>query len=234
MSNKIKTQKQSEILQELNNRFGLDPERILFINERDENDPFIPAELLVSIARQHGGIKSVIENFDRFIPETNQYVYTASVVNEKDIVFARTGVATVNENEDIDAETLAAGRAISAALRDAGFHPYRSGSVVSLDAARQEINNRHSESVKTPLLQAADRRRKDLFQIHDIAKREGLISEYSDGTQDQTSYREFLQKEFGVFSAAELDEQQRARVINRLRNYKDKSAKQEQDLRDVA
>ncbi len=110
MSNEIKTTKQQEILDELNKRFGIDPERILFINPRDANDPWIPPDELMSIARQHGGFKLVSVTHDKFISETMQQIYTATVVDAQERTFVRSGVAMLGEKPDgieIDPDVLA-------------------------------------------------------------------------------------------------------------------------------
>ena len=83
------------------------------------------------------------------------------------MVFTHPGVATTGERPagiDIEPETLAAGRALGASLRAAGFHPYKSGSVVDFSEMRREIEIRRK---------AADiekeARIKDINQIHAIA-----------------------------------------------------------------
>ncbi len=219
MSNNFKTTKQQEILDELNKRFGIEPDRIQFLNQRDENDPWIPPDELMSIARQHGGFKMVSVIHDKFVPETAQQIYTATLVDAQDRTFTRTGVATLGETPngfDIDTDTLASGRALSAALRDAGFHPYKSGSIVSLDVARQSIEDRRRNRELQKIEDEAAVRVKDLRQLHKIAEEKGLIV-----GQNKIAYHLWLTEKFGVRSTAMMDEANRARVINALRNYTD-------------
>jgi hypothetical protein len=217
MSNEIKTAKQQEILDELNKRFGIDPERILFINARDQNDPWIPPDELMSIARQHGGFKLVSVTHDKFVGETAQQIYTATVVDALDRTFVRSGVATLGEKpngQDIDTETLASGRALGAALRDAGFHPYKSGSIVNLDAARQHLEERNRNRDLQRIEDEAALRTKDLKQIHALAGEKGLIV-----GNNYTAYRLFLSYKFGTLTVVGLDAATRAQVINALNNY---------------
>lgn len=216
MNNTIKTTKQQQILDELSNRFGIEPERILFINPRDANDPWIPPDELMSIARQHGGFKLVSVTHDKFISETAQQIYTATVVDRQDRTFVRSGVAMIGEKPndfDIDADTLASGRALGAALRDAGFHPYRSGSVVSIDEARTAIEGKKNHQEIGRIGDEAALRTKDLQQIHAIAEKKGLIV-----GKDYTAYRERLFEKFGARTAAILGASERAAVVNWLNN----------------
>lgn len=222
MSNEIKTQKQQEILDELNKRFGIEPDRILFLNPRDANDPWIPPDEMMSIARQHGGFTLVSVTHDKFIGETSQQIYTATVVDAQERTFVRSGVATLGERpngQDIDTETLASGRALSAALRDAGFHPYKSGSIVSLDDARQNIEERRRGRELQRIEDESALRIKDLKQIHALAREKGLIV-----GDNKIGYHLWLAEKFNVKSVAALDAPTRTRVINSLRNYIDEFA----------
>ncbi len=207
MQKQIKTQKQQEIVSNLVNQFGIDGERILFLNSRDENDPWIPPSVLEQIARQMEGYRSSSVQHDKFIPQTSQTVYLATVTDSLDRVFTRSGVATVGEInnvlDEIDTDYLAMGRALSAALNAAGFNPVKAIKTVNF---RDEAEN---ERRLRPIL-----RTKDLKQIHAMATEKGLM--FGD---DKTAYRAWLFENFGVRTAAILDAQTRSRVINLLRNY---------------
>ncbi|HQU82978.1 MAG TPA: hypothetical protein PKY59_07640 [Pyrinomonadaceae bacterium] len=221
MSNNLKTQKQQEILTHLSTNFGIDEARVLFINPRDENDPWIPADELESIARQLSGFKQSSVLHDKFIPETNQIAYIATVVDKNDVTFTRSGVATIGEKPngiEIEADVLAAGRALSAALRAAGFHPYRSGSVVNFSEMKEEIEAKRIMESIPQVEHEAVQRTKDLRQIHVLAAEKGLIVIRA-GVKDDSEYRRKLQDKFGVGTAVMLDQAHRAQVINWLKNY---------------
>jgi hypothetical protein len=230
--NNLKSQQQQEIAFELNKIFGIKPERILFLNPRDSNEPWIPADELESIARQVGGFTDITVVHDKFVTETNQVVYTATVINKTGVSFTRSGVATVGErpnDEDIDADTLASGRALGAALRAAGFHPYRSGSVVDFAEMREQIETRKFNAENQQIEDAARQRTNDLKAIHAEAEKKGLIV-----GKDDTLYRMWLFENFRVKTAAILDAETRARVINKLKNYRDEFAELEPALREDA
>lgn len=218
MSKNLRTAKQQEILTHLSTNFGIDEDRVLFINPRDENDPWIPADELESIARQLSGFKQSSVLHDKFVPETSQVAYVATVVDKNDVTFTRSGVATIGEKPngiEIDAEVLAAGRALSAALRAAGFHPYRSGSVIDFKKMKAEIDaNKPSTTI-----QDEEQRHKDLGIIHKLAAEKNLIVVRAGNVKDLTEYRQKLHEKFGVNTAAVLDAATRASVINWLQNY---------------
>lgn len=218
MKNHLRTAKQQEILTHLSTNFGIDEDRVLFINPRDENDPWIPADELESIARQLSGIKNSSVIHDKFIPDTKQVVFMATVTDKNDVIYTRSGVATIGEKPsglDIEAETLAAGRALSAALRAAGFHPYRSGSVVDFREMKAEIDAKKSSDSN----EDEEQRRRDLGAIHKLAAEKNLIVVRDGNVKDLTEYRKKLHEKFGVNTAAVLDAATRASVINWLQNY---------------
>ncbi len=217
------TTQQSELLDELHKRFGLDTNRILFLNEKDLNEPWIPPDELMSIARQHGGFELVSVVHDKFISETRQQVYTGMVTDLDRRSFVRSGVATIGETPagvEIDVDVLASGRALSAALRDAGFHPFRSGSVIDLQIKKPAQGELTAESSS---------RRSDLARIHIIAEEKGLIVKTA-GNTDMSKYRLVIKSKFGVASAAVLDEPERKAVINFLENFDPAAV---DDLKDV-
>lgn len=215
-SNNLKTARQEEILSKLNQNFGIKPDRILFINKRDPNDPWIPSDELESIARQVDGFKHVAVNHDKFIPERQQVVYTAMVVDKNDTSFTRTGIATIDENDEIDADTLASGRALGAALRAAGFHPYRSGSVVDFAQLRDSIEQKRTDEKLTAIEEEARSRSNDLKQIHALATKKGLII-----GSNRIGYHLWLAEKYGVKTAINFDQSKRAQLINSLRNYRE-------------
>lgn len=218
----MKTAKQTEIASQLNQLFGIKEERILFLNPRDENEPWIPPSELESIARQVGGFKTISVTHDKFIPETQQTVYLATVVDNSDRTFLRSGVATLDEKpngEDIDTDVLASGRALGAALQAAGFNPFKSGSIVNLHEFRENFRPQNLSRQEREIHSIEDEamlRTKDLRQIHALAVEKGLWVGGND-----SRYRQELQKTFGVKTSAILNREERAQVINWLNNYRD-------------
>lgn len=215
-------EKRNEIIATLKAQFGLTDsacDRILFLNPRDLYEPWIPADVLQAIARQIDGFKGSSVTHDKFVSETQQVVYKATVFDIQGGSYTRTGVATVGEkpnNFDIPHDSLAEGRALGAALSAAGFHPYKSASVVDLSEARTVIEQRRQQAEYTGIEDEAELRKKDLRQIHTIAEKKGLII-----GKDDSEYRLRLHEEFGTRTAAILDATDRARVINWLNQLPD-------------
>ncbi|MDQ3132423.1 MAG: hypothetical protein M3Q99_16875 [Acidobacteriota bacterium] len=224
MKKNIKTAKQAEITSQLNQLFGIKEERILFLNPRDENEPWIPPSELESIARQVSGFKTISVTHDKFISETSQIVYMASVVDNSDRTFLRSGVAKLGEQpngEDIDVDVLASGRALGAALQAAGFNPFKSGSIIDLKEFKENFKPKsfYPQEIENHAIEdEAALRNKDLRQIHALAVEKGLWS-----GDDGSRYREELFQQFGVTTSAILDRTQRAAVINWLTNYSAKN-----------
>jgi hypothetical protein len=220
----VRSFKQSEKLQLLKERFDLseaDLNRVLFLNSRDQSDPWIPPDLLESIARQVGKFKMISVTYDQYERTREQVFYLANVVDEYDRSFPRSGVATVGEapnGMDIDAETLAASRALGSSLRAAGFDPFRSGSVVDLQLPAMKRPSTLNEEQKNlhEVADQAELRRKDLAKIHLLAENKGLIV-----GKDDTRYRAWLKQNFNVGTAAILEPATRAGVINSLTQYQD-------------
>lgn len=199
-------------MNELNQNFGINPERILFLNPRDPNDPWIPADELESIARQTDRIEQISVMHDKYIPETGQVIYTATVVNKNGVTFTHPGVAKVGETPngyDIEADVLAGGRALSAALKAAGIHPYRSGSVVDIGLVRQQVEAKNDARAVQE-----ESRANGLRQLHAVAEKKKLKV----GTND-IAYRMWLQAEFGVKTAVGFDSEKLALAIDRLNRY---------------
>ena len=230
MSN-LRTAKQEEIISKLVNQFGIDGERILFLNPRNPNEPWIPTGVLEQIALQMDGYRSSAVNHDKFIPQTSQVVYTATVTDAADRVFTRSGVATIGEvNEaahgEIDVEYLASGRALSAALRAAGFDPVKAPQMVNFaDEAAYEKLPKEQYEVETE----AQLRQKDLKQIHALAMEKRLWVGF-----DDTKYRRWLMKNFDVETSAILEAPERKAVINKLINYVDSFENFSEELRQEA
>lgn len=213
MQQKNLTKTQTDIVSRLVETYGIDGSRILFLNPKNPNDPWIPVSQLEIIARQIEGYRDSEVEFDQFIEPTHQFIYKATVIDSQNRRFTRPGVATIGESpidgEDFDPHYLAAGRALSAALKSAGFHP------CEVDF-RRETKAEFSGSVP---VEDAKNRQNQLGVIHEKAKQKGLIVKLYDGTQDLTRYKEKLFEKFNIESAAELDEKGRLSVINWLENY---------------
>ena len=70
-----RTVKQETIAQGLAAQFGIDPERVYFPNTEKPDEPWLPAESLITIARQSGDFQTIDEGFDQFIAPLNQVVH---------------------------------------------------------------------------------------------------------------------------------------------------------------
>ena len=238
MTQNLRTAKQQEILSKLAQNFDINEDRILFLNPVDKNEPWIPAEEMTAIARQHGGFKSIAVQHDKYIPETGQVIYMATVVDAQERVFIRSGAARMGEAPnglEIDADTLAQGRALGAALRAAGFHPYKSGSIVELeDFDRAAFKLTEEQKGLQQIEDEAASRKSDLGQIHALAQEKGLILLLPGNVKDMTKYRSELQLRFNTQTAATLDRAGRAAVINWLKTYDDFLETVPKELREEA
>lgn len=212
---------------------GIDADRILFLNSRNPNEPWLRPSLLEIIARQFDEYRSSSVSHDKYIPETGEVIYIATVTDSKDRIFSRSGVATVSEarntideEEEIDANILAQGRALSAALNAAGFNPVKSAPTVNFkDEAEYEKQPKQQFSIESE----AELRTKDLKQIHALATEKGLTV-----GKDDTHYRIWLTQNFGVKTSAILSAEDRARVINKLRTFIDDYSDIPSELREDA
>ena len=207
------TLKQETIRMQLAEQFNIDPERILFLNEKNPDEPWLNAEALTTIARQSGQFQAIDEEFNQYIERLNQIVHSATVVDREGRSYTRSGVATIGESSEIDDHGLAAGRAMSAALTAAGFNPLRPGAVNTLD-----LNLPTDQPV---ISDEAQSRNQDLKRIHKLAEVKGLIIPTPGGGWDRTKYRQMLMEKYEVNTAAGFDQLQRASLIQVLEQMPD-------------
>lgn len=204
----------TQIAVEIAQQYGLDPARILFLNPRKPTEPWLPPELLLTVARKTVNFRSIEHRYSDFIPELEQIIYTATVIDEQGRSFTSPGVATLREKtpggESINEHALAGGRALSAALNAAGYNPLKPGSEKPFKSAIALVNNDRAVT-------EAGQRHKDLGRIHILGEQAGLITgTVGLGTLNNLRYREWLKENFQVGSAGELDAVGRASVINAL------------------
>ena len=216
MSRELSTEQQRKA-EELAEQYGIDRERILFLNSERPLEPWIPAEELMSIARQSGGFQSVEETFSEWVPGLNQVIHQAVVIDSQGRSYKRSGVATMGEGAESgpDEHQLAGSRAISAVLRAAGFHPLKSGAVVSAQPVKgQQV--RVQLEVGQRVEDKAERTN-TIAQIHLLAEKAGLIIYRPGEKKEMTDYRAWLLEMFDTETAAGLDEKQRAQAVHELR-----------------
>lgn len=216
--------KQQAVADGLARRFDIDVERIYFLNEEKPEEPWLPAESLITIARQSEEFQTIDESFDQFIAPLNQVVHRSTVITKAGRTYTTSGVATIDERADIDAHALAAGRAVRAALTAAGFNPLRPGAVVALDlhlAAGAQAGKADEAQTRTA----------DLRRIHTIAERKGLIKPLPGRQEDRSDYKQFLLSNYGTPTAAQFDATQRASLINALEQLADA---EDDEFREVA
>lgn len=209
--------KREEIYFALSN-FGINRDEVLFLNEKDPTEPWLSSDQLMSIARQAGGFKTTSIQFDKYVEERGQVIYTALVVDDFDRTCSRSGVATEGENTLIDADTLAQARALKAALTGAGFNPFKAGSLVTIENKYAGQQLPQNQIVSHESIDEATLRVKDLKQINAIATAKRL-KVYKGGGRDDSAYRTWLSENFGVNSAADADRSLRAQIINALELY---------------
>lgn len=229
MSNKTiqPTERQKAQLATLQKNFGLsdsDRDRCLYFSAEQEN-PWIPTDLLISIARMTKKFSVIEPEFSTLVAPLNQLIYKGTVIDNDGRSVTRIGVATLGEKPggyEIDTHKLAEGRALSAALTDSGFNPFKTNFVIGIIGVEIGRGTERRVPFEAPptaaqieewkfLEDASALRTKDLKQIHAEATRKNLIV-----GKDMTRYRGWLEEEFGVRTAAGFDEEKRAQVINKL------------------
>lgn len=209
-----RTSEQQAVVDRLVQDFEIQGSRILFINKHDPTEPWLPYDQLVAVARKTGEFKSIAENYDQYIPELQQLVHTATVIDPEGRSYIRSGAATIGEklpNEEVpDEHNLASARALKLALDAAGFNPLKTTPTLDLKLTPAE-----HEAVDQ-----AESRRKDLKIIHAVAEEKGLIVPLDEDPtkKDFANYRSFLLQNFGAQTTAGMGPAQRALVINGLRN----------------
>jgi hypothetical protein len=213
MRQQQRSKRQQEIAEQLAAQFYIDAARVLFLNEEKPEEPWLPAEALITIARQSGGFQAIDESYRDYIPGLNQVVHSATVVDRDGRSYTRSGVATVDEREEVSTHALAAGRAVSAALTAAGFNPLRPGAVVSAGSSQEGDTSGQAD--------AANSRNIDLKRIHTLAEQKGLIRRLPGEGVDRAGYRQLLVEKFGTNTAAGFDQAQRASLINFIEQLPD-------------
>jgi hypothetical protein len=220
------TEKQRAMLATLQKNFGLsdgDRDRCLFFSQ-DQDRPYIPPELLISIARSTQHFQSIDPEYSTYVEALKQLIYKATVVDIDGRAITRIGVATIGEKPngyDIDTHKLAEGRALGAALSDSGFNPFKTGSIAAIGIMEFRSIPRPFADERASEL---DLLRRDLAQIHILAAEKELSVQLPSGQWDKSNYRNWLLRNFGVHSASLLTEEQRAQVINLLRLYEPDNA----------
>jgi hypothetical protein len=213
---------QSKVADAIVNQYGIDRERIYFLNQRKPLEPWIPPDQLIICARQEGGFREIEDQFDQFVDTLKQVIHRGRVVDAQGRVFTCIGVATLGEQPIkgviFDEHQLAGGRAVSAALTAGGFNPFKVGSNQSFKPVATLDDEAREDRVQSP----AVRRNNDIARIHILAEQAGLIHPHAHGHAhgvDSTKYRAWLRENFGVGSSTEASQEDRARIINALENW---------------
>ena len=209
------TAQQEAVVSQLTSQFQIDRDGIRFFDNRPEQ-PWLSAEALMSIARQSGNFSSIEEAFDQYVPGLQQVIHVAILVDKEGRIYKRSAAATMGEKlpngEVIDEHALAGSRALGAVLTASGFHPLRAASVVAMEKPGAPMRSLADEAAS---------RHTDLKRIHALAEEKGLIKEGEGGFKDMDEYRESLLENVGTRTTPNLDQQQRASVIEALRQLPD-------------
>lgn len=196
---------QRRIVQSLEREFGIDGSRVMFLN----GEPWLPSDVLMTIARRSGKFLSIEEDFKEFVPVVKQFVHTARLVDRGGMVFQRSGVATVGEQlptgEYADPHDLAASRALVKVMNAAGVNPFKPAAAITF--AEDDKQGRNA----------------DLARIHILAGEAGLVGVDEEGLKSHKAYYGYL-REWGrsalgreVKTSAELNQEQRAMLIESLK-----------------
>lgn len=216
MSTNRRTVEQQQVVAQLGSIYSIDTEKIRFLNKANPLEPWLPAEALMTIARQSGKFRTISEDFATYIEPLKQVVHVATLVDPDGRVYTRSGAATLGEEidgETVDPHSLASARALKAVFDAAGFNPTKSAPVLDLKLSPEQ----HS------VADQAVSRTNDLKIIHILAARKGLIvpSESDPSINDMTAYRAYLKEWFGVDTAAGFSPTARASLIRILRELPD-------------
>jgi hypothetical protein len=213
------------IIRRLHQQFGVDPNRVKFL---DNGEPWLPADVLSAIGRATGQIKTIDEDFSQYIPQCDQVVHKAVVIDAAGNAYGRSGVATIgerlpemDEGEEVSVHDLAASRAIVKALTLAGVNPFKSGAIVTLQNVQEEVSDTavvtRPRTVEEARVAEAASRHRDLARIHILAVEAGLVTlPAGSGRGDDSAYRKWLAENFQTETAAVLSESERAQVIAAL------------------
>jgi hypothetical protein len=213
--NPNRTADQQAVVARLVQSFNIQGEKVLFLNDADPLEPWLNSKALLAIARQSGEFKQVATTYSEYINDLRQIVWSATVVNLQDQGFTRSGVAKLGEKlpneEEPDEHDLAASRALRAALDDAGFDPTKAAPCLNLKLPPDQHAVAHEKETRL----------NDLRRIHKIAGEKGLIvPKVEDASRnDDTAYRGWLVRYFGVNTTAAMGPADRARVINALTDW---------------
>jgi hypothetical protein len=209
MNKRDHTQAQATKAAEIAAKFGIDKDRILFLNDADPLDAWIPPDELLSFARRTESFLELEVSFHQWVPGLNLVCYQATVINNDNKIFRMTGAAKLTEAhaDGPDEHAIASGRALGAALRAAGFHPLKSGS--ALEGKKQS---------STTYADEAGVRTNQLSQIHVLAEKAGLIINVPGERKNMDTYRAWLTELFGTPTAAVLSEPERTMAIAELRS----------------
>ena len=152
---------QQQVIDALCKRFEIDTEGIRFLNSKKPTEPWFPAEVLQSIARQSEHFRGSAVVFSTNIEPLKQMVHVATVTDSDDRTFTRSGAAGLNEripdspnaDERFDPHSLAASRAATAAFAAAGFNPMKAASAVPLNVSLPSSEAQRQEDAKQSKLE---------------------------------------------------------------------------------
>ena len=211
MNHELRTPEQQSVINALTARFDIDAEGIRFLNPNKKAEPWFPAEVLQSIARQSERFRGISVEFATYIEPLKQIVYTTTVTDNENRIFTRSGSAGLSErlpDSDgavADAHSLAASRSAVAGLTAAGFNPMKAASAVSLEVKLPSSAHREADQAQARL--------SDVQRIHILAKQKGLIKPVQGAADDRTDYVLFLTENFGETTSTALKPEQRAGCI---------------------
>jgi hypothetical protein len=205
-----KTAAQQKQASDLARKLGIGEEDIYFLRTDKPAEPWLSPSALITVARKSPELRDIADEFVEFVPPLNQLIYRGVVVDAQGRRFTRTGVATIGEKPELDSHKLAAGRALSASLRAAGFDPLKAGNVVAEPLIPRV----------TPI-DDDKARNKRLAEIHTLAEQKGLEIKREGQKPDNLAYRRWLYEHFGVWSTVRMSEGEHQQVINALKQLPD-------------
>lgn len=217
-ANLNRTPDQQAVIDALTENFDIDSEGIRFLNPNKKDEPWFPAEVLQSIARQSDRFHGIAVEFATYIEPLKQIVYITTVTDNNNRIFTRSGAAGINETIPggdggvADAHALAASRSAVSGLTAAGFNPMKAASVVPDLRLSSSAQRREDET---------QARMNDVQRIHILAKQKGLITPRPGHPDDRTEYCLFLSENFGETTSVKLKPEQRAACISAMAELPD-------------
>src|SRR5229473_2669223 len=99
MTQQLRTARQKEVVERLVEAFGIDGSKVLFLNAKNPDEPWLRAKQLAAIARRSQLFKVIRAEHEKVVDlgARKQVIYQGTVVDLDDHIYSLPGVATYGE-----------------------------------------------------------------------------------------------------------------------------------------